>query len=156
MFSRGKINIFVVTNDKCSVINVWRSDDSFFLSLFDFWLFLPCVNPPPSTPKTLLQIVHNALSGCLTFLILANCSSHLMEYEVLNFHIFFLLFNYVIKNKKLQTSFLPETPIISLIWAMEQYIPFWKKKKSQILILKVFMTFRILGFKKNKLNFRGF
>ena len=70
-------------------------------------------------------------------------------------HFFFLLFNYVIKNKKLQTIFLPETPIISLIWAMEQYIPFWKKK-SQILVLKVFMTFRILGFKKNKLNFRGF
>ena len=140
MFSRGKINIFVVTNEKCSVINVWRSDDSFFLSLFDFWLFLPCVNPPPSAPKILLQIVHNALSGCLTFLILANCSSHLMD---------------VIKNKKLQTSFLPETQIISLIWAMEQYIPFWKKK-SQILILKVFVTFRILGFKKNKLNFRGF
>ena len=77
--------------------------NSFFLWLFDFWWDLTCAVSPPSILKTLLQVVHNALSGSLAFKSHENCSSHFMEYKVLSCGIF-LLFCLIIWSKTKNTD----------------------------------------------------
>ena len=80
-----------------AALNLSESSYELAKELFDFWWDLTCGSPPSSTLKTLLQIVHNALSHA--FLSHANCSSHLMEYKVSNFDILIVqLFDLKQKN----------------------------------------------------------
>ena len=119
-----KINTFTI--DKCSMVRVWWF---FLLVTFQFLMRPNLANPPSSILMHLLQIVYSALSGSLAFLSHTNCFSHFTEYEVLNIDIFLIFYCLIIwsKTKQIHISFLLKTPIISLIWAMEQYIPLWTR-----------------------------